>query len=282
VTGATIDRALVARVATELALEAGEILLRIYAQDFAVEYKSPGDPVTLADHASNAHIVAGLTKAFPGIPIVAEESAPSAYAGFERAPAAFFVDPLDGTREFVGKNGEFTVMIGLAEAGRATVGVVGWPAERRTFAGFVGGDCRDERGRELHVTDTEGAGNARALVSRSRGSAAFLKDLEVIGAKELVPRGSSGLKASLVAAGEADLYVHPGSVGYRWDLCASEAIVRAAGGETSDGRGQPIDYGDADLANHHGFVASNGKLHAEVIARLLAGSRDRSGARSRP
>ena len=105
-------------------------------------------------------------------------------------------------------------------------------------------------------------------MSRSRGSTAFLADLAVIGAKELVPRGSSGLKAALVAAGEADLYVHPRTVGYRWDVCASEAIVRAAGGEASDTRGLPIDYNDADLANYNGFVASNGRLHAEVIRRL--------------
>ncbi len=264
----TIDRAAIARVATELALEAGEVLLRIYRNDFAVEYKSPGDPVTEADRASNALIVAGLARAFPGIPIVAEESPPSAYAGFERAPAAFFVDPLDGTREFVGKNGEFTVMIGLAEAGRATVGVVCWPTEGRTFTGFVGGDCHDEKGRPLQVTDTADPGAASCLVSRSRGSKAFLEDLSVIGAKQLVPCGSSGLKAALVAAGEADLYAHPRTVGYRWDLCASEAIVRAAGGEATDTRGLPIDYGDTDLANYNGFVASNGRLHAEVIERL--------------
>ena len=264
----TLDRALVARVATELSLEAGEVLLRIYRAGFAVEYKSPGDPVTEADRAANALIIAGLAKAFPGVPIVAEESPPAAYAGFERAPAAFFVDPLDGTREFVGKNGEFTVMIGLAEAGRATVGVVGWPTEGRTFTGFVGGDCRDEKGGLLRVTGTADPSDARCLVSRSRGSTAFLKDLAVIGAKELVPRGSSGLKAALVAAGEADLYVHPRTVGYRWDVCASEALVRSAGGETSDERGRPIDYRDPDLANYHGFVASNGKLHAEVVARL--------------
>jgi 3'(2'), 5'-bisphosphate nucleotidase len=271
VTGALLgraDRERVARVATELALEAGEILLRFYRDGFAVEYKSPGDPVTAADRAANVLIVDGLTKAFPGVPIVAEESAPSAYAGFEKAPAAFFVDPLDGTREFVARNGEFTVMIGLAEAGRATVGVVGWPTEGRTFTGVVGGGCHDEKGRPLHVTTTTDPGDARCLVSRSRGSTAFLADLEVIGARELIPYGSAGLKAARVAAGELDLYVHPRTVGYRWDVCASEAVVRAAGGEATDTRGLPIDYGDIDLANYHGFVASNGHLHAEVIKRL--------------
>ena len=245
------------------------MLLRIYQAGFAVEYKSPGDPVTEADRAANALIVAGLAKAFPGIPIVAEESPPSAYAGFERAPAAFFVDPLDGTREFVGQNGEFTVMIGLAEAGRATVGVVRWPTEGRSFTGFVGGDCRDERGRPLHVTETGDPGAASCLVSRSRGSNAFLADLAVIGAKELVPRGSSGLKAALVSAGEADLYVHPRTVGYRWDVCASEAIVRAAGGQASDTRGLPIDYNDQRSRQLPRLRRlSNGKLHAEVIERL--------------
>ena len=111
-------------VALEAAKEAAALVMGVYVAPFDVEFKVADDPVTRADRESNALLCARLTAAFPGVPIVAEESDPATYAGFAAAEAAWFVDPLDGTREFVAKNGEFAVMLGLAQAGRATVGVV--------------------------------------------------------------------------------------------------------------------------------------------------------------
>jgi 3'(2'), 5'-bisphosphate nucleotidase len=127
-----------AAVALAAALEASELVMSVYAAPFDVHFKAKDDPVTRADREANAHICERLERAFPGVPIVAEESDPSTYANFERADAAWFVDPLDGTREFVARNGEFAVMIGLAEGGRATVGVVVAPAWDRAFVGVVG------------------------------------------------------------------------------------------------------------------------------------------------
>ena len=120
------------------AREASELVMRVYATPFDVAYKSKDDPVTRADHESNALLCDRLSRAFPGLPIVAEESDPSTYAGFASAEAVWFVDPLDGTREFVARNGEFAVMIGLAERGRATLGVITAPAWGRAFVGVVG------------------------------------------------------------------------------------------------------------------------------------------------
>src|SRR5580693_2902193 len=100
----------------------------VYAAEFDVEFKSKNDPVTRADREANALLCDRLGRAFPGVPVVAEESDPSAYANFEKSEEVWFVDPLDGTREFVAHNGEFAVMIGLAEHGRATVGVIVAPA----------------------------------------------------------------------------------------------------------------------------------------------------------
>jgi 3'(2'), 5'-bisphosphate nucleotidase len=106
---------------------AGRIVLEVYARDFSVDYKASGDPVTAADRRANALLIDRLGDAFPGVPIVAEESARAAYEGFREAERILFVDPLDGTREFVDRNGEFAVMVGLVEGSRAVAGVVHAP-----------------------------------------------------------------------------------------------------------------------------------------------------------
>ena len=267
----------IAKVSIELAERAAVGIMAIYAKDFAVEYKSPGDPVTEADRGANALIVEGLMRAFPGVPIVAEESNAASYAGFEKAEAAFFVDPVDGTRDFVGKTGEFTVMLGFAEKGRATIGVVVWPTKKRTFVGIVGwGNGKgtayelspDGSKKNLTLSGTTDLAQASMLITRSRRTPEMMARLERIGAKTLIPCGSSGLKAALVAAGEADLYAHPAPLGKRWDTCAGEALVFAAGGNATDLGGRFIDYRTANLANAGGFVASNGHLHEAALERL--------------
>ena len=238
-----IDRTRAATLALDAAREASTVVMRVYAAPFDVEYKAKDDPVTRADKESNALVCDRLAHAFPGIPIVAEESDPSAYAGFAEAQAVWFVDPLDGTREFVLRNGEFAVMIGLAEKGRATVGVILAPAWNRAFVGIVGEGAWEvaaDGTRRAHSRDHAGrcVGSANLVVSRSRTlpqSAAFVASL---GAKSATPHGSSGLKGVLVATGAYDAYVQGGHAGMRWDACATEALVRAAGGECTDAGGR--------------------------------------------
>lgn len=260
--------------ALAIAREASALILDVYAQPFDVEYKGTDDPVTRADREANALICARLLARSPGVPIVAEESEPDSFAGYAEAPAAWFVDPLDGTREFVSRNGEFAVMIGLAERGRATVGVVVCPALGRDFLGFEGGpglEVTADRRVELRVSSVGDLAAATAVVSRSHRSAAMDRALAGMGAFAVVPTGSSGVKAVRVAAGEADLYVQLGPAGKLWDACAPEAIVRAAGGEFTDARGAPFDYRAPSLENARGLVAANRALHAAAIARALAG-----------
>jgi 3'(2'), 5'-bisphosphate nucleotidase len=265
------DRGAALTAALQIAREAAAIVLRVYATPFAVDYKGADDPVTLADREANALIVSRLLTTFPGIPVVAEESDPSAYEGFDAAPAVWFVDPLDGTREFVARNGEFGVMIGLAEKGRATAGVLVAPALRRIFAGAVGigafeldGDLR----RPLHVSGVGSIGQARVTVSRSRRTPALDLVLDRLAPLSVTPFGS-GVKGALVAAGEADVYLQVGRAGLRWDACAPEAIVVAAGGAMTDAEGAPIDYASRVLENTRGLVATNGVLH-EAVLRALA------------
>lgn len=256
-----------------IAREAATIVARVYATDFAVEYKRPGDPVTEADRQANELIVDRLGTAFPRVLVVAEESAES-FSGWAGADRVFFVDPLDGTREFVAKNGEFAVMIGLAEEGAATMGVVLTPADGTVWAGAVGLGAWEIDGSgtktSIHVSDTSELGQARVVVSRSHRADMLSALLTALKPREVVPCGSAGVKAARVASGRADLYLQPGKAGKRWDACGPEALVRAAGGRFTNAWGEPIEYATGALENDRGFVVSNGVLHDDVFAALAA------------
>ena len=261
-----IERAL--DVVLEMADRASEVVLEVYATNFAVDYKAEADPVTAADKRANAILCEGLAKHFPGVPVVAEESDPSLYANWHDASAAWFVDPLDGTRDFVEKNGQFAVMIGLAEEGKASLGVVVLPALGRRFVGSSQRGsfeiARDGSRKKIHVSSRSAMAGAEMVVSRSRPS----KHLETVGdALGLVRTriGSAGLKGIKVACAEADIYAHVEQAGYLWDGCAPEAIVRGAGGIVTDANGRAVDYRSPILGNESGMVMSNGILHAEVI-----------------
>jgi 3'(2'), 5'-bisphosphate nucleotidase len=257
-----------AEVALAAAREAAAVILRVYAAPFDVEWKAKDDPVTVADKEANALLCDRLGRAFPGVPLVAEESDPAAYAGFGAADAAWFIDPLDGTREFVAKNGEFAVMLGLAEGGRATVGVIVAPAWGRAFVGVVGEGAwevgADGARKEIHVSTRDALAGATFLVSRSRAPERLAAFIASVGGKA-VARGSSGLKGALVATGEADVYLQPGRAGMRWDACATEALVRAAGGELTETGGAALDYRNGEIGNERGMIADNGRLHRAVV-----------------
>jgi 3'(2'), 5'-bisphosphate nucleotidase len=264
-----IDRSKALDRVLAIAREAGEGIAKVYAGSFEVEFKGEDDPVTRADREANTLICAELARAFPGVPIVAEESEAASYAGFSRAPAAWFVDPLDGTRDFVARNGEFAVMIGLAEAGRSVLGVLVLPAFERSFVGAEGigafevaaGGARTP----IRVAQRKALAGARVLVSRSRRVPEAEAKIAALGLVA-VPCGSAGVKGAKIACGEADLYAQPGNAGQLWDSCAPEAIVRAAGGQWRTGSGEPFDYARERLVNDRGIVAGNDSLVTELVA----------------
>lgn len=255
-----------------IAGEAARLVMEVYAAPFEVELKGEDDPVTRADKEANALILERLARDFPGVPAVAEESDPSTFAGAFAAPEAWFVDPLDGTREFVAKNGEFCVMIGLARGGRSVAGVVVCPALGRSFAGSIEAPsveiAADGSRRAIRVSSCDALDRARCVVSRSRGGPRLDAALTALGMKDVRRIGSSGVKAALVACGEADVYLQPGYAGKRWDSCAPEAIVHAAGGRLTEVTGAPFDYASGELDNARGLVAANAELHAAIIATL--------------
>ena len=257
----------------DIANQAAALVDNVYQRDFSVAYKGPRDPVTDADRLANDFICSRLARAFPDIPVVAEESDPSSFAGFTRAERVFFVDPVDGTREFVARNGEFAVMIGLLDGDVASHGVIVAPALGSSWAGAVGtGAFRiDATGQrtKIHVSSCERLERARVVASRSQ-SERFKTALLELGAQELIPLGSAGLKAAAVAEGRADLYVAPRWGGKRWDTCAGDAIVRAAGGLFSDASGAPLAYRSTNLDNDRGVVTAPPVLHAAALAALAA------------
>jgi 3'(2'), 5'-bisphosphate nucleotidase len=237
-----------------LAREAGALILQVYAGGFGVGSKADGSPVTLADERAEAHITAGLQALAPDVPVVAEEAV--ARGDVPAIDNRFWlVDPLDGTREFVQRNGEFTVNIALIEHGLPVLGVVLVPVADVLYAGGVGqGAWVEEAGVRHAITCTRVPGLAlRLACSRSHGDEAALQAwLAGRLVRSRVAAGSS-LKFGLVARGQADAYPRFGRT-MEWDTAAGHAVLRAAGGEVRDLHGHVLRYGKPGFENPH-FVA---------------------------
>lgn len=235
----------------DIVRDAGKCVMDVYATDFEVTDKSDNSPVTQADKKADEVIVGRLAALTPDIFIVSEESTE---AGQRPADGASFwlVDPLDGTKEFINRNGEFTVNIALIENGQPVLGVVLAPALGRLFSGIAGvgawlDDGAGAREIRCRVPPAEGL---TVVASRSHGDAAAL-DAYLAGrtVAELRNAGSS-LKICLVAAGEADVYPRLGRT-MEWDIAAGHAVLAAAGGRIEQVDGSPFSYGKPDFANPH-------------------------------
>jgi 3'(2'), 5'-bisphosphate nucleotidase len=260
----------------QIARDAGRLIRDTYARDFQVDYKGPGDPVTEADRAANTLICARLQDQFPDAAIVAEESLAEAYRDYRAAARVFFVDPLDGTREFVAKNGEFVVMIGLLVEREVTLGVVYAPASDTLWYGApgLGAQRVDPDGAEhaIRVSSVSQPSAARIAISRSRRSDELDLALQRLAPLGVVPTGSAGLKGAHVAEARVDAYLALGPAGKHWDACAMDALVKAAGGVVTDSRGQPLDYRSEDLDLMHGVLATNPLLQGPLLAKLQLSS----------
>jgi 3'(2'), 5'-bisphosphate nucleotidase len=237
-----------------LARQAGELVMRIYAGDHAVRAKADASPVTMADELSEAHIVAGLRDLAPDVPIVAEEAAAAGVVP-EIGRRFWLVDPLDGTREFVRRNGEFTVNIALVEDGRPLLGIVLAPALGDLYWGVVGaGAGRHDRHGEHPISCRRAPPEGlTVLASRSHGDEAALARYLAERRVASVRHAGSSLKLCLLAAGEADLYPRFGRT-MEWDIAAGHAVLAAAGGQVLDLSGAPLGYGKPGFENPD-FVA---------------------------
>ncbi|MFY9811991.1 3'(2'),5'-bisphosphate nucleotidase CysQ [Aquabacterium sp.] len=242
-----------------LAEAAGADIMAIYnAGPTAVMHKADDSPLTAADLAAHVRIVAGLQQLTPDIPVVSEEGCVPD-EGARTAPVFWLVDPLDGTKEFVARNGEFTVNIALIEQGRPVLGVVTVPAQNVSYWGSVGaGAYRRQAGetqaQRLYVAVPREAGRPlRVMASKHH----FHEDTRALiarmGAHELVQAGSS-LKFCRIAEGAADVYPRLGPT-CEWDTAAAQAVVEAAGGHVCTLQGEPLRYGKAEVLNPD-FVVS--------------------------
>lgn len=250
----------------ELALRAGAKILSIYEQpDFSVRLKDDSSPLTEADEAADAVIYAGLQTAFPDIPIVTEERADSHTLDAERF---FIVDPLDGTKEFVRRRGDFTVNIALVEGGKPVFGVVYAPAKQRLFYTRADGSAVEE----LWPFSISQQGQMKALQMRQPDQGALIvvasKSHRDQATDEYINRyavadlrsAGSSLKFCLLAAGEADLYPRLGRT-MEWDTAAGHAVLQAVGGEVLDyNTGLPLGYGKPNYENPF-FIARHKDVH---------------------
>ncbi len=251
VAGMDRDHERLLEIALAAAGEAAAAIMAVYAQPLAVREKGDRSPVTHADEAAEQVIVARLTAAAPNIPVIAEELAERSGLPTTAPPRFWLVDPLDGTKEFIAKNGEFTVNIALIEDGRPVLGVVHAPALAASYWAAGPRTAMRQHGKEPPQPIAARPVPARGPVvvhSRSHldeeALAAFLRSLD---APERCISGSS-IKFCRIAAGEADLYPRFGTT-MEWDTAAGQAVLEAAGGRVLTADGMPLRYGKPGFRN---------------------------------
>ena len=254
---------------TELAIEAGQAILEVYATDFDVQAKGDDSPLTQADLASHRCIVAGLKSLTPDLPIISEEDGLPAFEERSQWQRYWLIDPLDGTKEFVNRNGEFTVNIALVDNGRPILGVVHVPVQEKSYVGCEGHGSELRQGGSTTSISVAGesASPVRIVGSRSHRGSSLDEFLEKIGDTDLVPMGSS-LKFCVIAEGRADVYPRLGPTS-EWDTGAAQAVVEQAGGKVLELDGKPLSYNQKeDILNP--FFVVIGPTDHDWLA-LLAG-----------
>ncbi len=241
----------------DIARAASGEIMRVYATEFTVEMKEDRSPVTAADLAAHKVIVQDLKRITPDLPVLSEESADIPFAERSHWDSYWLVDPLDGTKEFINKNGDFTVNIALIQGGAPVVGIVHVPVTGMSYYGCVGVGAfrRDKDGQASPIKVRRLIPDKPVKVVASRSHRGELLDgyLAKLGSHETVSRGSS-LKFCLVAEGAADVYPRLGPTS-EWDTGAGHAVLLAAGGQVIGVDGKPLAYNAKEsLLNPH-FIA---------------------------
>jgi 3'(2'), 5'-bisphosphate nucleotidase len=266
----SLDREL--ELARAAAREAGALILRHYGTDEEMEFRTKTDqsPVTLADEEANALIVGRLSAAFPDDAILSEES-PDDPARFGKR-RVWIVDPLDGTRDFLAKTGDFCVLIGLAIDEKPVLGVAYHPVKDALYHARKGGGAfveADGSTTRLATSRRADPGELRAGISRLNPDEGLGKLLAASGLQPRAVAMGASAKHMALARGEIDAVLNLSSAEQEWDTCAPEVIVTEAGGTVTDGEGKPFRYNQKDLYRRRGSIASNGLCHPYMI-RIMA------------
>jgi 3'(2'), 5'-bisphosphate nucleotidase len=250
---------------------AGDYVRREY-ETFVPIPNAPASISTHVDHGAQELILGHLRAKFPADGLVAEEPTPTlagAPAGTERV---WVVDPIDGTRGFAMKNGEFSVMVGLTVGGRPVVGVVLEPVSGRVTYAAAGGGCwvetADGEPERCRVTDRASLAESTLVQSWSRPGKPPKPAVTALYPARVVETYSAGLKLAMVARGEVELYVNDYANFHDWDVCAGHVLVVEAGGRVTLFDGDPVTYGGSGSRQRRGMIASNGRVHDEAVRRL--------------
>ncbi|VAV84166.1 3'(2'),5'-bisphosphate nucleotidase [hydrothermal vent metagenome] len=261
-----IDKELLCKIA-ELSVKAGAAIMEVYeSADFDISYKEGNSPLTRADTDANEVIIEELKRLTPLVPILSEECKEAPYSQRRAWDIFWLVDPLDGTKEFIKKSGEFTVNIALIKDGSPVMGVVHMPTTGTTYTGLVGLGAfkQSSQGKQPKEITTLGYNEGKlkvvaSLSHRNKELEDFLGRIEKAqednGGVEALSMGSS-LKLCLVAEGAAHLYPRIGPT-MEWDTGAAHCIVSAAGGRVTDLDGKDLTYNKEDLLNPYFIVAGN-------------------------
>jgi 3'(2'), 5'-bisphosphate nucleotidase len=246
----------------KVAYQAGRKIMEIYDQGFKVEEKADKTPLTEADLAAHQAIMVGLTEITPDLPVLSEESKPTTFAERSAWPRYWLVDPLDGTREFINRNGEFTVNIALIDGHEPVIGVVYAPVVGSLYCAARGKGAFKKSELDdpvpIHVRSrcpekVVIAGSRSHQSSQFKGFLSRLPDYEVISM-------GSALKSCLVAEGTADIYARLGPTS-EWDTAAAQCIVEEAGGQITDTHMQRLQYNTKEeLLNPHFFVFGDASI----------------------
>lgn len=265
-------------LALSLADRAATIALEIYQRPFSAEEKADKSPVTEADRRINAFLVDAIQQAFPDDLVIGEESAAATDLDAHRV---WFIDPIDGTSDFVKKNGEWSVMIGLAIDGKAALGVVAEPTRERVFWAVEGEGAwqRDAGGeRRLRVRDVGTPETATVVNSRSHPDARIERVVERLAVANSYAHGSVGCKLAQIAEGRADMYFNFSGKCSMWDTCGPEVIIREAGGDLVGFDGERIVYAGQSTDVPRPFIATTRIWKARVleVTRAMADELDPS------
>ena len=247
--------------------QAGKMVMSFYNKDYQIKDKGNDSPVTEADLASEKIILKGLSKYDYGL--LSEETEDDKTR--LKKERVWIIDPLDGTKDFINKTGDFTIMIGLVENGQPILGAVYQPAKDILYYAIKGkgayGQIKDQGVKKIKVSEVSDISKARFLGSRFHKSELETKVAKEFNITKIIPCGSIGLKAALIASGQADFNLNPSSHPQEYDVCAADIILHEAGGKLTDLKGKRYKYNQED-PHINGYVVSSGLLHGQIIEYL--------------
>lgn len=256
--------------ALDAADAAGKVVADLYAR-FEVVPDAPASITTDADRQAQEIILGKVRRRFPGDALCAEESTATLADAAHAGPRVWIVDPIDGTRGFARKNGEFSVMIGFVDERKIAVGIVLEPARSRLTYASLGGGCWKRDGNDAtpypcRVSAVDTLAHATLTQSRSKKTTSSDKLVQALRPARVLETYSAGIKLALVARSEADLYLNTYRLFHDWDICAGHILVEEAGGKVTGLQGETLTYGQPGNWQRHGVLATNGVLHTEALA----------------